>query len=54
MRNVSFSGLEFCRGKAAIAVEGEQNAVDHCDNDGNFLQYSIIFVLFTVHYYFDT
>ena len=39
---------------AAIAVEGEQNAVDHCGNDGNFLPYSAIFILFTVHYYFDT
>ena len=26
---------------AAIAVEGEQNAVDHCGNDGNFLPYSL-------------
>jgi hypothetical protein len=39
---------------AAIAVEGEQNAVDHCGNDSNFLLYSAIFILFTVHYYFDT
>ena len=39
---------------AATAVEGEQNAVDHCSNDGNFLPYSAIFILFTVHYYFDT
>jgi hypothetical protein len=39
---------------AAIAVEGEQNAVDHCGNDGNFLPYGAIFILFTVHYYFDT
>jgi hypothetical protein len=39
---------------AAIAVEGEQNAVDHCGNDGNFLPYSAIFIIFTVHYYFDT
>jgi hypothetical protein len=38
---------------AAIAVEGEQNAVDHCSNDSNFLPYSAIFILFTVHYYFD-
>jgi hypothetical protein len=30
-------GLAFYRGNAAIAVEGEQNAVDHCGNDGNFL-----------------
>jgi hypothetical protein len=52
----SISGLEFYRGNAAIAVEGEQNAVDHCGNDGNFLPYSAIFILFTVHYnnYFDT
>ena len=34
---------------AAIAVEGEQNAVDHCGNDGDFLLYSAIFTLFTVH-----
>jgi hypothetical protein len=27
---------------AAIAVEGEQNAVDHCGNDGNFLPYGAI------------
>jgi hypothetical protein len=39
---------------AAIAVEGEQNAVDHCGNDGNFLPYSAIFILFTLHYYFET
>jgi hypothetical protein len=39
---------------AAIAVEGEQNAVDHCGSDSNFLPYSAIFILFTVHYYFDT
>ena len=39
---------------AAIAVEGEQNAVDHCGKDGNFLPYGAIFILFTVHYYFDT
>ena len=38
----------------AIAVEGEQNAVDDCGNNGNFLLYSAIFILFTVHYYFDT
>jgi hypothetical protein len=44
-------GLNFI---AAIAVEGEQTAVDHCGNDGNFLPYSAIFILFTVHYYFDT
>jgi hypothetical protein len=50
------SGLEFYRGKAAIAVEEEQNPVDHCGNDGNLLPYSAIFILFTVHYnnYFDT
>ena len=41
---------------AAIAVEGEQNAVDHCSNDSNLLPYSAIFILFTAHYnnYFDT
>ena len=50
------AGLEFYRGNTAIAVEGEQNAVDHCGNDGNLLPYSAIFILFTVHYnnYFDT
>ena len=47
------AGLEFYRGNAAIAVEGEQNAVDHCGNDGNFLPYGAIFILFTVHYYFQ-
>jgi hypothetical protein len=47
-------GLEFYRGNAAIAVEREQNAVDHCGNDGNFMPYSVIFILLTVHYYFDT
>jgi hypothetical protein len=47
----SKAGLEFYRGNA---VEGEHNAVDHCGNDGNFLPYSAIFILFTVHYYFDT
>jgi hypothetical protein len=35
-------GLNFI---AAIAVEGEQNAVDHCGNDGNFLPYSVIFYI---------
>jgi hypothetical protein len=44
-------GLNFI---TAIAIEWEQNAVDHCDNDSNFLPYSAIFILFTVHYYFDT
>jgi hypothetical protein len=39
---------------AAIAVEGEQNAVDHCGNDSNFLPYSAIFILFTVHHFVDT
>jgi hypothetical protein len=39
---------------AAIAVEGQQNAVDYCCNNGNFLPYSVIFILFTMHYYFDT
>jgi hypothetical protein len=47
-------GSNFIAAIAAIAVEGEQNAVDHCGNDGNFLPYSAIFILFTVHYYFDT
>jgi hypothetical protein len=28
--------------------------VDYCGNDGNFVPYSVIFILFTVHYYFDT
>jgi hypothetical protein len=28
--------------------------VDHCGNDSNFLPYGAIFILFTVHYYFDT
>ena len=36
-------GLNFI---AAIAVEGEQNAVDYCGNDSNFLPYSVIFILF--------
>jgi hypothetical protein len=44
-------GLNFI---AALAVEGEQNAMDHWGNDSNFLPYSAIFILFTVHYYFDT
>ena len=47
-------GSNFIAAIAAIALEGEQNAVDHCGNDGNFLPYSAIFILFTVHYYFDT
>jgi hypothetical protein len=29
-------GLNFIAAIAAIAVEGEQNAVDYCGNDGNF------------------
>jgi hypothetical protein len=33
-------GLNFIAEIAAIAVEGEQNAVDHCGNDGNFWPYS--------------
>jgi hypothetical protein len=45
------AGLEFYRGNCR---EGEQNAVDHCGNDSNFFPYSVIFILFTVHYYFDT
>jgi hypothetical protein len=28
--------------------------VDHCGNDGNVLPSRAIFILFTVHYYFDT
>jgi hypothetical protein len=36
---------------AAIAIEGKQNAMDHC---GNFFFFFAIFILFTVHYYFDT
>jgi hypothetical protein len=47
-------GIRGNRDNAAIAVEGEQNAVDHCGNDGNFLPYSAIFILFTLHYYFET
>ena len=47
-------GSNFIAAIAAIALEGEQNAVDHCGNDGNLLPYSAIFILFTVHYYFDT
>jgi hypothetical protein len=49
-------GLNFIVAIMVIDVEGEQNAVDHCGNDGNFLPYSVIFILFTVHliYYFDT
>jgi hypothetical protein len=46
-----FQGSNFI---AAIAVEGEQNAVDHCGNDGSFLPYSVIFILFTVHYYLNS
>jgi hypothetical protein len=49
-------GSNFIAAIAAIAVEREQNAVDHCGNDGNFLPYSAIFILFivSVHYYFAT
>ena len=50
----SYQGSNFIAAIAAIALEGEQNAVDHCGNDGNFLPYSAIFILFTVHYNFDT
>ena len=49
-----FQGSNFIAAIAAIAVEGEQNAGDHWGNDGNFLPYSAIFILFTVYYYFDT
>ena len=45
------TGLEFYRG---YCRREKQNAVDHCGNDGNFLPYCAIFILFTVHYYFDT
>jgi hypothetical protein len=31
---------------AAIAVEGEQNAVDHCGNDGKFLPYIVQFLYY--------
>jgi hypothetical protein len=50
------AGLEFYCGNRGIAVEGEQNAVDHCGNYSNFLPTIVfIFILFThVHYYFDT
>jgi hypothetical protein len=53
-KNSLEQGSNFIAAIAAIALEGEQNAVDHCGNDGNFLPYSAIFILFTVHYYFDT
>jgi hypothetical protein len=52
--NIRDQGLNFIAAIVAIAVEGEQNAVDHCGNDSNFLPYSITFILFIVHYYFDT
>jgi hypothetical protein len=48
--NNQSQGLNFI---TAIAVEEEENDVDHCSNDGNFLPYSVIFIPFTVHYYFD-
>jgi hypothetical protein len=49
-------GSNFIAAIAAIAVEGEQNAVDHCGNDGNFLPYGAIFILFTVqlHWYLNS
>jgi hypothetical protein len=53
-RASSYQGLNSITAITAIAVEGEQNAVDHCSNDSNFWPYSVIFILFTVHYYFDT
>jgi hypothetical protein len=53
-RNFLLGGSQGSNFIAAIAVEGEQNDVDHCGNDSNFLPYSAIFILFTVHYYFDT
>jgi hypothetical protein len=34
-------GSNFIAAVVAIAVEGEQNAVDHCGNDGNFLPYIV-------------
>jgi hypothetical protein len=45
-RTTPYQGSNFIAAIAAIAVEGEQNAVDHCGNDGNFLPYSAIFILF--------
>jgi hypothetical protein len=33
---------------AAIAAEGEQNAVDHCGNDGNFLPYIVQFLYYSL------
>jgi hypothetical protein len=34
-------GTNFIAAVEAIAVEGEQNAVDHCGSDGNFLPYIV-------------
>ena len=48
----SFSSAEIrariLRGNAAIAVEGEQNAVDHCGNDGNFLPCIVQFLYYSL------
>ena len=38
-------GLNFIAAIAAVAVEGEQNAEDHCGNDGNFLPHRVIFIV---------
>ena len=38
-------GLNFIVAIAAIAVEGERNAEDHCGNDGNFLPHRVIFIV---------
>jgi hypothetical protein len=38
---------------AAIAVEGEQNAVDHCGNDGNFCR-MVQFLYYSLCNYIDT
>jgi hypothetical protein len=49
--NRSMSGLEFYRGNHGNChrgSRGEQNDVDHCCNDGNFLPYSAIFILYSL------
>ena len=51
---IQYVNMATCQGLnfiAAIAIEGEQNAVVYCGNDCKFLLYSVIVILFTMHYY---
>jgi hypothetical protein len=40
-------GLNFIVAIPAIAIEGEQNAVDHCGNNSNF--FAVWYNFYTIH-----